>query len=259
MVAELVHKMKQNQFLFEELVKRDFKQKYKRTVLGMAWSILYPLITLLILDIIFSNFFGSSIAHYPIYLFCGQLVFTYFNESTNGGMNSLLGNAGIISKVNVPKYLFLLSKNVSSLINFCLTLCIFFIFVFFNDVPFTWKFILLIFPIFCMVCFNIGIGLIISACFVFFRDMSYLYRVFTMLVMYLSAIFYSIDIAPAKIRILYYLNPVYVYIKYFRMIVIDSKIPSLEYHMLCLLYAFLAVVIGGYIYKKFNHMFLYYI
>lgn len=259
MIAELAHKMKQNQFLFEELVKRDFKQKYKRTLLGMAWSILYPLITLLILDIIFSNYFGTDIAHYPIYLFCGQLVFSYFNESTNGGMYSLLGNAHIFSKVNVPKYLFLLSKNVSSFINFCLTLCIFFVFVFFNDVPFTWKFIFLLFPIACLVVFNIGMGLIISALLVFFRDMSYLYSVFTMLLMYMSAIFYSVEIVPAHFRFFFYLNPVYIYIKYLRLIVLNGEIPSLGYHLLCLGYALIAVLLGGYIYKKYNHMFLYYI
>lgn len=259
MITELAHKLKQNQFLFEELVKRDFKQKYKRTLLGMGWSILYPLLTLLILDFIFSNYFGANIPHYPIYLFCGQLVYSYYNESTTSGMYSLMGNAGIFSKVNVPKYLFLLSKNVSSLINFFLTLCIFFIFVFLNDVPFTWKFLMLIFPIGCLVTFNIGVGLIISALQVFFRDMSYLYGVFTMLLMYLSAIFYDINIVPDHYRYIFYLNPVYVYIKYFRVIVLNAQIPSLQYHLLCAGYALAAVLIGGFIYKKYNHMFLYYL
>lgn len=259
MITELAHKLKQNQFLFEELVKRDFKQKYKRTFLGMGWSILYPLMTLLILDIIFSNYFGQRIPHYPIYLFCGQLVYSYFNESTNGGMNSLMGNAGIFSKVNVPKYLFLLSKNVSSLINFGLTLCIFFVFVFFNDIEFTWKFFLLIYPIGCLVVFNIGVGLVISALFVFFRDMSYLYSVFTMMLMYMSAIFYDINIVPEKFRIFFYFNPVYVYIRYFRSIVVDGQIPTIEYHLLCAAYALLFLCLGGWIYKKNNHKFLYYI
>ena len=142
MFHSIALKLKKNQFLFEELVKRDFKQKYKRTVLGMAWSVLSPLLTLLVMSLVFSQFFGRHTPHYTIYLFCGTLVFSYFRESTHGGMNSLMSNANIFSKVNVPKYLFLLSKNVSSLINFGLTLCVFFLFVFLDGVAFHPRFVL---------------------------------------------------------------------------------------------------------------------
>ena len=123
-------KLSRHRFLFEELVKRDFKKKYKRTVLGMAWSVLSPLLTLLVMKLVFTQFFGRTTAHYTIYLFCGNLIFSYFNEATSQGMGSLMGNAGIFTKVNVPKYLFLLSKNVQTLINFGLTLCVFCVFCF---------------------------------------------------------------------------------------------------------------------------------
>lgn len=259
MIKKIFFKLKRNQFLFEELVKRDFKQKYKRTILGMGWSILSPLLTLLVLAIIFSNFFGARIPHYVIYLFCGNLLFSYFSESTNSGMNSLIANAGIFSKVNVPKYIFLLSKNVSSIINFGLTLIVFFAFVAFEGLPFTLKFLCLLYPIGCLIVFNIGVGLILSALFVFFRDIGYLYRIMTMLIMYASAIFYGVDILPEKLQPLFLCNPIYVYIKYFRSIVIDSQIPSLEYHALCAFYALFVLVIGGFIYKKYNHKFLYYV
>lgn len=259
MISEIALKLKKNQFLFEELVKRDFKQKYKRTVLGMAWSILSPLLTLLVLDVIFSNFFGQRIPHYTIYLFCGNLLFSYFSESTNSGMNSLMSNAGIFSKVNVPKYIFLLSKNVSSLINFGLTLIIFFVFVFVDGLPFTLKFLCLLYPIGCLIVFNVGMGLILSALFVFFRDIGYLYSIVTMLMMYASAIFYSVDILPARAQSLFLCNPIYVYINYFRQIVIHGQIPSLEYHLLCAFYAGVVLLIGGVVYKKYNHKFLYYI
>lgn len=112
MIKGLFIRLKKHQFLFEELVKRDFKQKYKRTVLGMGWSILSPLLTLIVLNFIFSNFFGQRISHYTIYLFCGNLLFSYFNESTNTGMSSLIANAGIFSKINVPKYIFCYQKCV---------------------------------------------------------------------------------------------------------------------------------------------------
>ena len=259
-MGEYIRRLKSHQFLFEELTKRDFKQKYKRTVLGMAWSILSPLLTLLVMQVVFSFYFGQSIPHYTIYLFCGNLVFAYFRESTAGGMNALMSNAHIFSKVNVPKYIFLLSKNVSSLINFGLTLCVFFLFVLAEPgLALTWKGIMLFYPIACLILFNIGIGMILSALFVFFRDIGYLYDVFTTLLMYLSAIFYSVDILPVPYRDLFLLNPVYCYIKYFRNIVIAAQIPSIEFHGLCLFYALSALAVGAWIYKKYNHKFLYYV
>ena len=188
--------VKKYQFLFEELVKRDFKQKYKRTVLGMAWSVLSPLMQL--------------------------------------------------------------SKNVSSLLNFGLTLIVFLLFVLIDGLPITPLFLMLLYPICCLIVFNIGMGLVLSALFVFFRDINYLYDVFTLMLMYCSAIFYTVDAFPAAAQNLFLLNPVYCYIKYFRVIVIDGNIPSLQYHLLCLFYAVVMVIIGGFIYKKYNQKFLYY-
>ena len=253
------HNMRKNKFIFRELVKRDFKQKYKRTVLGMGWSILSPLLTLLVMKLVFGQFFGRKIAHFTTYLFCGNLLFHYFKESTSVGMNSLMSNAKIFTKINVPKYLFLLSKNVSALINFLLTLSVFFVFAFFDNVDFGFHFIILLYPIGCLVIFNIGIGMVLSALYVFYRDIGYLYDVFTLLVMYCSAIFYNVDVLPAKYQVLFMLNPVYVYIKYFRTVVLQGQIPSLEHHLLCAFYAVLALSIGAWIYKKYNHQFLYYV
>ena len=254
-----ITRLQEHRFLFSELVKRDFKKKYKSTYLGMVWSVLSPLLTLLIMSLVFSNFFGRSQPHYIIYLFSGNILFSYFNESTSNGMGSLLANAGIFTKINVPKYLFLFSKNVSSLINFGLTLGVFFIFCIIDGVTFTWAFFMLIIPIVCMVIFNLGVGLILSALFVFFRDMQYLWSVFTMLLMYLSAIFYTVDSFSPTVQKLFHLNPVYVYIKYFRLIVIDGTVPSLLMHLAAVGYALAAFGIGALIYKKFNHKFLYYV
>lgn len=246
-------------FCFEELVKRDFKQKYKRTVLGMGWSILSPLLSLLVMKLVFGLYFGKGILHYTTFLFCGNLVFSYYREATNGGMHSLMSNASIFTKINVPKYIFLLTKNVSAVINFLLTLCVFFIFAFFDNIDFGVHFISLIYPIACLVIFNIGIGMILSALFVFYRDIGYLYDVFTLLVMYCSAIFYNVDVLPDKYQGLFMLNPVYTYIKYFRTVVLQGQIPSIEHHLLCVFYALLALAIGSWIYKKYNHQFLYYV
>lgn len=252
-------KLKKHQFLFEELVKRDFKQKYKRTVLGMGWSLLSPLLQLLVMTVIFSNFFGKNMEHYTIFVFCGNLMFSYFRESTTSGMNALIANSRIFTKINIPKYLFLLSKNVSSLINYGLTLVIFFIFAIMDNINFGIHFLGLIYPITCLIVFNIGVGLILSALYVFFKDISYLYDIFTLLLMYLSAIFYTVDTFSPLVQKLFLLNPLYCYIKYFRVIVIDGNIPSLEFQLLAIVYAVVAIVIGIIVYKKCNHKFLYYV
>lgn len=259
----MLSKIAQHRFLFSELVKRDFKKKYKRTVLGMFWSILSPLLTLLIMRLIFTRFFGTALPHYTVYLFCGNIIFSYFTDATNGGMSSLLSNSSIFTKINVPKYLFLLSKNVSSLINFGLTFLVFLLFAALDGVPFTPLFFALLLPIVCLVIFNIGVGLILSALFVFFRDIQYLWSIFTMLLMYLSAIFYD----PAKFgqyEKLFLLNPIFVYIKYFRSVTIGiggnaPALPSLAYHGLMIGYSLLALAVGALIYKKKNHEFLYYV
>lgn len=252
-------KLKTHQFLFEELVKRDFKKKYKGTVLGMGWSILSPLLMLLVMRLVFTQFFGRTMPHYTTYLFCGNLVFSFFNESTTQGMSALTSNAKIFTKVNVPKYLFLFSKNVQCLINFGLTLCVFFVFCIIDHITFTWRFILLIYPISCLVVLNIGMGLILSALYVFFRDMAYLWRVCIQLLMYMSAIFYNVDNYSPQVQRIFLLNPVYVIIKYFRVVVINSSVLSPLYHLLMAAYALIALGIGCWIYKKYNHQFLYYV
>jgi ABC-2 type transport system permease protein len=255
----MIEKITKYRFLFEELVKRDFKKKYKRTILGMLWSILSPLLMLLVMRLVFTKFFGRTTEHYTIYLFAGNLVFSYFSDSTSQGMQSLMDNASIFTKVNVPKYLFLFSKNVQTALNFSITLAIFFLFCVIDQITFTWKFILLLYPIVCLMVFNIGMGLILSALFVFFKDIQYLWSVFTQLLMYLSAIFYSIDNFSYVARCLFLLNPVYVYIRYFRKIVIEATVPTVWFHLIAAGYALIAFIIGGLIYKKYNHQFLYYV
>lgn len=255
----MFQKLIQYRFLFEELVKRDFKKKYKRTVLGMAWSVLSPLLTLFVMKIVFTQFFGRTTEHYTIYLFCGNLVFSYFNESTSQGMTSLMGNAGIFTKVNVPKYMFLLSKNIQTLINFGLSLVVFVVFCMIDHIPFTWKLITLLYPLCMLILFNIGVGLILSALFVFFRDIQYLWSVFTMLLMYMSAIFYTIDSYSYNVQCAFLLNPVYLFIRYFRKIVIEATIPTIWFHLLMLTDVAIVLGLGCFMYKKYNTKFLYYV
>ena len=255
----MISKISENWFVFTELVKRDFKKKYKRTYLGMLWSILSPLMTLLVMRLVFTQFFGRDMEHYTTYLFCGNIIFAFFSDSTGRGMSSLLSNAPIFTKVNVPKYVFVLSTEVSALINFGLTFSVFLIFCIIDGVMFTPLFFLLIFPIGCLIIFNIGMGFILSALYVFFRDIQYLWGIFTQLLMYMSAIFYDVSQLSDTLQKFFMLNPIFVYIDYFRIVVLDGQIPSLLHHALAGGYAIIAFLIGAVIYKKKNHKFLYYV
>lgn len=259
-MTKYLKKLDQYKFVFSELVKRDFNKRYKRSVLGVLWSMLAPLFQLLVMSFVFKRVFGRSMEHYTIYLFSGQLVFNYFKEATNNGMSSIISNAGIITKVTVPKYLFLISKVMAASINFVLTLVIFFIFVGFDKIAFTWKFLLIIYPIICLFILIVGSGLILSALYVFFKDIQYLYDIFTLALMYFTPIFYDVSIFEGSIMAkLLYLNPLYLYIDYIRAVVLAGSIPSFTYHLYCLFYCLLILRIGMWIYKKYNYMFLYYI
>ena len=257
-ISEKIKTLQKSSFLFSELVKRDFKQKYKRTVLGMAWSVLSPLLTLLVMRLVFTEFFGRNTPYYTTYLFSGNIVMSYYREATKGGMSSLTGNARIISKINIPKYLFLCSKNISALVNFGLTLIVYFLFCVIDGIQFGPRMIALIYPIVCLTILNVGAGLVLSAMYVFFRDTQYLYDVFLTLLTYLSAIFYQVDRFAPQVQKLFLCNPVYCIIKYFRVVVIDGNIPSLSFHLLIAVYAIAFLTIGIIVYKKNDHKFVYY-
>ncbi len=252
-------KFRNQVFLFSELVKRDFKKKYKNTFLGFAWSMLSPLLSLAVMSVVFAHFFGRNTEHYTIYLFAGNILFSYFNDATNGGMASLAANADIFTRINVPKYLFLLSRGVCSMINFLLTLIIFSVFCIFDGISPSLAMLTLPLPFITLSVFNVGVGLFMSCLFVFFRDMQYLWSIFTMLLMYLSAIFYTTDTLPPWLAELLLLNPVYLHIKYVRTIIIDGSFAPLSMNILAISYAAAALSAGVILYNKSKHKFAYYV
>ena len=256
-LLKIINAFDQNRFLFKQLVKRDFKQKYKRTILGMFWSVLNPLLTLLVMRIVFLRMFGKTMPHYTIYLFAGNIIMSYFKDATTTGMQSLMNNSQVISKINIPKYLFLFSRNVSSFMNFMLTVGVFLLFCLIDKITFTWKFFMLVFPIISIAVLDLGVGMILSCLYVFFRDMDYLYGIFLTLLTYLSGIFYDVDQFGSYAR-LFLANPIYVIINYVRLICIDGIIPSLRYHILMFSVPVVFLLIGCHMYKKYNHAFIYY-
>lgn len=245
-------------FLYSQLVKRDFNKKYKRSILGVFWSILSPLLTFFVMFFVFTHFFGRDTPHYSVYLFSGLVVFGYFTEATNSGMNSFVSGAGLYSKLRVPKLIFIATSNTLAFINFFLTFVVLLIFIARDDLL-TWKLLYLIYPTICITFFNVGVSLILGTFYVFFKDIKYLYSVATRLLRYVSALFYTIDSYPDKIQSLFYFNPIFVYISYFREIIIYHQVPSQMVHELCLIYAVTSLLAGVVLYGKFQEKFIYFV
>ncbi len=256
-MSNSIHTAEQKRFLLKQLIRRDFKSRYKRAVLGVLWSIISPLCFFAAQAIVFTRILGRG-EHYISYLITGNIVYHYFSDATTNTMFALQANGGIISKVKVDKNVFIYSRSVSCLINFFFTAAVMFVIIAFDHIPFHINFLLLIFPVVCLFFLNMGIGYILSALFVFFKDAQYLYSIFTRILVYFSAIFYYADRLPETMQSMFYFNPVYCYICYFRSIIIDNTIPSLFVHGLCIGFPILFMLIGKLVYKLNDNKFAYY-
>jgi len=203
--------------LFFQLITRDIKLKYRRSVLGYLWTVLNPLLTMIVLVIVFSNIFSRNIPNFPIYLLIGQMLFHFMTGAVSNSLTSVTGNASLLKKVYVPKYLFTLADVTSELLFFFFSLGAFIVVIIVTKTPVTWRILLTIIPIIELYLFCIGFGLFMSQAAVFFRDIIYIWQVLSLVWMYLSAIFYPISILPDNVRyIVTHYNPLYFYITMFR-------------------------------------------
>ena len=164
-------------WLLQLLVERDLKIKYRRSVLGYFWSILNPLLMMIILTIVFSTVFRFDIPNYPVYLLAGQLMYSFFAEATSMALESILDGAALIKKVYLPKFIFPLSRVLSSFTSVILSLCALFLVMGVTGVEFHLTLLLLPVAMLYILIFSIGVGFIMSAAVVFFRDLKYLYSV----------------------------------------------------------------------------------
>jgi len=209
--------------LFFQLVSRDIKLKYRRSFLGYIWSMLNPLLTMVIMVIVFSNLFSKNVVNFPIYLLIGNLLFTFMSVAVSKSLTSVLGNAGLFKKIYIPKYIFTLAVVTSELVTFLFSLGALIILLFATKTPFTVRFLLVVIPIVQLYIFSIGLGLFMAQATVFFRDLIYIWQVFSMAWLYVSAIFYPVDILPDWLHfIVTRYNPMYFYITMFRNFTIGS-------------------------------------
>jgi ABC-2 type transport system permease protein len=206
-------------YLLQNLISRDFKVKYRRSVFGVAWSLLNPIFMMLILSAVFSSVFrgGPGSIPFPLYLMTGQVIFTFFSEATTSANYSIVDSSHLIKKVYVPKYFFPVEKILFGFVNMIFSLAAIIVMLLIYRVPFSWGMLLSSLPLVSLLVFTIGFGLIIAALCVFFRDLKHLYSILIIAWMYLTPIIYHIDfIAGSWIRYVVYANPLTWYIEYFR-------------------------------------------
>ena len=245
--------------LLWEFVKKDIKLKYRNSVLGIIWSMLNPLLIMVVLTFIFSNLFKNEIPNFPVYCLSGRLIYDFFAQSTNQCMNSITSKSSLIKKIYVPQYIYPLSRAISSFIVFLISLIPLFIIMIVTKVEFT-KFILLIlYPLGCLFFISLGVGMILATINVFFRDMQHLYSVVLLVIMYASAIFYSSDIINPKYVSILNLNPIFPVIKVFRDCIFEGQITAINSWILCVLYAILSLTVGVVVFYKNKDKFILYI
>ena len=233
------------------LVKRDFVARYRKSILGVIWSLLNPILMMLVMTLVFSTLFRFRIDNFPVYLLSGQIIWALFHESTMLAMTSVIASEGVIKKVYVPKYIFPLSKIISSLINLIFSFAAFFVVIIVTGAPFYWT--MLLFPVafIYVFVFSLGVAMLISSLAVFFRDITYLYGVLTTLLMYLSAIFWPVSILEGNfLSKIMGLNPIYQFITYFRQLVYWGTVPDLWTNVVCIGFALSSLCIGTYVFIK---------
>lgn len=242
--------------LLYELVARDVKIKYRKSVLGILWTILNPLLMMIILSFVFSNLFRFNIENYPLYILCGQTVFNFYSEATSGSMSSILGNGSLIKKVYIPKYLFVLSRICSSIINFLSSFCALIIVMLALRIELHFTMFLVFIPVFFLILISLGVGLILAAMTVKFRDIVHLYGVFLTALVYLMPVIYSMSLLPHKVYLIVMANPLTNILIMFRDVVLYNTLPSAASLLVALIESVGFMALGLWVFFKQQDSFI---
>ena len=262
------NEVEKDRFILKQLVTKDFKIKYRRSFLGVAWSVLNPLLMMIVMAVVFSTIFAQgrngtvSPELYPLYLIVGNVTFSVMSESTNQALMSIIWASSLLKKVKVHRWVFPVQKVLFSLVNFGFSLiAVAIVMIWFHVVP-TWHLILLPVCLFLLMLFCMGLGMMLSALTVFFRDIMHLWSVVITAWTYLTPIFGTTDFIGRMshvVRIIMYANPMYNYIQFMRDIFLFQTTPTFFTVGMCVAWAVVALVLGYVVFHKSEHKFILYI
>ena len=242
--------------LLGELIARDIKTKYRKSVLGVLWTLLNPLFMMIILSVVFSNLFKFDVEYFPVYLLSGQLIFNFYSDATTASMSAIMDNGSLLKKIYVPKYLFVLSRVFSSTINLLASFTALILVMLAMRVELHYTVLLVSIPLIFIVLFSLGVGLILSAITVKFRDIMHLYSVFVTALMYLTPVIYPMSILPKWLSPIVRANPVTNILIMFRDVMLNGNLPSISGIIIALIETVLALGIGLYVFYKNQDQFI---
>ena len=249
--------------LMKQLIVKDLKLRYRRSVLGYLWSILNPLLIMMVMVFVFSSIFdrGDSIPYYAVYLLSGRTIFEFVVGSSSDAMRAIVGNSALLKKIYVPKYVFPLAKVTSGIVNMVFSLSALIVVMLVTGAPFSWHFFLFPIVVLQVYIFTCGLGFFLAQANVFFRDVLYIYKAFTTAWTYATPLFYSVEqMKDSTVRfVIEKLNPLYCYVYQFRCVIYQGKIPELSMVGIGFLMAFVVFAIGLICFKKSQDKFILYI
>lgn len=252
--------LKHNWFVLSTLVSKDFKLKYRRSILGVVWSILNPLLMMVVMAAVFSYMFRFNIQNFPLYLILGSIMFDYMSRATNGAMSSIIDAQSMIKKIRIEKMIFPVEKALFELLNLAISMiAAVMVMAYFRVVPnisAIYELPLLIVYVFL---FTAGLSLLLSALSVFFRDVMHLWSVIITAWNYATPIFYPVEMLQGWMQQVMQWNPMYHYVTYFRDIMMWNISPSLEENLICLGMAAITFLVGYLVFRKTEHKFILYI
>lgn len=255
-ISELQH----NRFVLNSLVSKDFKLKYRRSILGVLWSILNPLLMMIVLAAVFSYMFKFSIENFPLYLILGQVLFDYMSRATSGAMSSIIDAESLIKKIRIEKMIFPVEKVMFELLNFVISLvavaCVALYYQVAPSVHAIWGLPILIL---CVFLFSVGLGLLLSALSVFFRDVMHLWGVILTAWTYATPLFYPFDMLEGWMQNLMMFNPMYHYVTYFRDIMMWNINPGGKETLICFAMAAITFLVGFVVFRKTEKKFILYV
>ena len=249
----------QYSFLMHQLVSREFKVRYKRSALGILWSFVNPLLTMIVQFFVFTLVFKSAIPNYIVYLIIGITFFNFYSEATNGGSLSIITNASLIKKVYVPKYIYPLSQVFSASINFGISLILMFGVALVNGLMPNIYFLLIPFAMLSIFILNTGVALLLATGMTFFRDVQFIYNVFMTALTYATPMFWDMSMIPDKYNWIFKINPLADIIIFVRNIVLNNMYPGTDLVVLMIVFPIFFLMIGIHVFRKNQDKFILYI
>jgi len=236
--------------LVRQMISRSIKTRYKRSALGVIWTMLNPLLTMTVLTIVFSTLFRFQIEHYPVYILSGLLAWNFFASTTNLAMGEMLWSGDLLKRIYLPKAIFVVSTTGSGLVNMALSMIPLLAIMLITRTPITTSILILPVSILALTIFAMGVGFLLSTIVVYFQDIMPIYEVILMIGMYATPIIYPPEIVPEQYKIITELNPIYYFVRCFQEPIFKGQIPSMEIWITTFFIAIFTLIVGWYIFTR---------